>query len=948
MKIRILILLLLLIKTTVTVAQDKLDLSGEWMFELDRSDVGVTEKWFNRNLKQTIMLPGSLQEQGYGDEVSLDTKWSGYTGSEATRKWFFESEELAKYREKGNVKVPFWLNPEKHYVGVAWYQKEFTLSEAWENKRVVLNLERPHWETTLFVNGEVIGADTAMGLPHRYELTTLRKGSNRLTIRVNNSMVVDLGLNAHSISDHTQSNWNGIVGEIYLEKKEEVSIERISIKPNFSERMIYLDYFILNNTNKKQRVSISYFAKAQNHLGANLTGDDKELVLKTGQNRVSTRIKMTEDTKLWDEFTPNLYELNVKIAGKKINTVKKETFGLRKLTREGRRFAINDRPIFLRGTLECAIFPYTGFPAMDDAYWRKIYTAVKAHGLNHIRFHSWCPPRAAFRVADQEGIYLQVEASSWPTMSTSIGDGKPIDTWLYTESKRMIDEYGNHPSFCMLAHGNEPEGKNQVQYLSDLISYWQEYDGQRLYTSSGGWPYVENSDFFNSPTPRIQGWGEGLNSVINSKNPSTNFDYAEIIRKIEMPTVSHEIGQWCVYPNFKEIDKYTGVLKAKNFEIFEQSLNEKGLGHLADQYLMASGKLQALCYKADIEAALRTPEFAGFQLLDLHDFPGQGTALVGVLDPFWDSKGYITAEEYRRFCNKTVPLARIEKLIWQADEIFKAKIELAHFEQSEDTNIKVLWRISNKFEKIITRGEFMVDTPIDNCIEIGDVSLPLEGFAKAEELKLTVSIPAKNAENDWNFWVYPMVNIELDEIYVTDTIDNKAKELLRAGGKVLFAPKKNSVIAEYGGDVMVGFSSIFWNTAWTSNQPPHTLGILCNPEHPALQQFPTDYHSDYQWWESVTRCNAMDIGHLPKGIEPIVRIIDDWVTNDNLAAAFEVKIGRGKLLVTSIDLDDNIEERVSTKQLKYSFVEYMKSEEFDPQVEVEIESITQMFTTNAN
>ena len=132
--------------------------------------------------------------------------------------------------------------------------------------------------------------------------------------------------------------------------------------------------------------------------------------------------------------------------------------------------------------------------------------------------------------------------------------------------------------------------------------------------------------------------GAGLSSRINAKPPETVSDYTESISKFDVPVISHEIGQWCVYPNFNEMKKYTGVLKPRNFEIFRETLEENQMLDQANDFLVASGKLQTLCYKEDIESALRTPGFGGFQLLDLHDFPGQGTALIGVLDPFWEEK----------------------------------------------------------------------------------------------------------------------------------------------------------------------------------------------------------------------------------------------------------------------------------------------------------------------
>ncbi len=340
-------------------------------------------------------------------------------------------------------------------------------------------------------------------------------------------------------------------------------------------------------------------------------------------------------------------------------TVQEVTFGMREFKTKGTQFTINGRPLFLRGTLECAIFPKTGYPPTDTASWMRIYRIARAHGLNHLRFHSWCPPEAAFIAADHAGFYLHVECSSWANSGTSgstIGDGKPLDQYLYDESNRMIRAYGNHPSFCMMLYGNEPAGINQAKWLADFVTYWKNKDPRRLYSSGAGWPLLPETDFNSTPDPRIQGWGEGLNSIINAQPPKTDYDWTEKLVGSNKPTVSHEIGQWCVYPDFKEIEQYTGVLKARNFEIFQESLRQHGMEKLADSFLLASGKLQTLCYKADIEAALRTPGFAGFQLLDLHDFPGQGTALVGVLNPFWGCKGYVTPQEYSRFCNTTVPL----------------------------------------------------------------------------------------------------------------------------------------------------------------------------------------------------------------------------------------------------------------------------------------------------
>ncbi|HKL32706.1 MAG TPA: hypothetical protein VJ919_09235, partial [Tangfeifania sp.] len=458
-------------------------------------------------------------------------------------------------------------------------------------------------------------------------------------------------------------------------------------------------------------------------------------------------------------------------------------------------------------------------------------------------------------------------------------------------------------------------------------------DNRRVYTSAAGWPVLEANEFHNIPQPRIQGWGEELNSIINSEPPKTSYDWSDKVTGDGTPVVSHEIGQWCVYPNFKEIEKYSGVLKPKNFEIFRESLNAHHMGHLADSFLLASGKLQALCYKADIEAALRTPGFAGFQLLDLHDFPGQGTALVGVLDPFWEEKGYISPEEYRRFSNTTVPLARIEKRIFTEGETMTAGIEVAHFGEHPLDGINPSWQIIQNNE-IVAEGTLgQRDIPIGNAIQLGDVVYKFQKENKPR--KLTLKVGVENFENSWEIWVYPENNqTETDEIRIVENLNASTIDYLQNGGKVLLSLGKGKVAPEMGGDVGVGFSSIFWNTAWTGGQKPHTLGILCNPEHPALELFPTEYHSNWQWWDAMSHSDAIQLDSFAVELKPIVRIIDDWVSNRRLALLFEAKVGEGSILVSGVDLVNNLENRPEARQLLASLKKYMAGEEFSPSVEL--------------
>lgn len=916
----------------------RLDLSGEWQFQIDSLDIGIEDGWYHTNLTDKVNLPGSMTTNGKGFEVTVDTKW---TGGIVDSSWYHD-EKYARYRKPGNVKIPFWLQPNKYYTGAAWYQKTVEIPANWKDQHIELYLERCHWETRVWVDDQKVGSQNSLATAHIYDLTTyLSPGNHTISILVDNRIKdIDPGINSHSIADHTQSNWNGITGKIELSAKPKIQLDDIRIFPNVVKGKVSVDGMVSNYT-KNESDGILTISTVLNSPGADPPKVHVDQKIKIGieNTKIEYEFSLGDELGIWDEFYPNLYTMKIELKTESGLYEKEINFGMRDFKVDGTRFAINGRPVFLRGTLECAIFPKTGYPPTDVEEWKRIINVIKSHGLNHMRFHSWCPPEAAFIAADELGFYLQVECSSWANQSTSLGDGLPIDQYIYDESERIVKMYGNHPSFVMMAYGNEPRGNNQMNYLANFVDHWKEKDNRRVYTGGAGWPILMENDYHNLPRPRIQGWGQELKSIINSQPPLTNYDWSDKIAGIEIPVVSHEIGQWCVYPNFNEIKKYDGVLKAKNFEIFQESLQESGMGHLADSFLLASGKLQALCYKADIEAALRTPGFAGFQLLDLHDFPGQGTALVGVLDPFWEEKGYVTPEAYSRFCNSTVPLARMEKRVFYSDEPFIAHLEVAHFGAEELPQVVSSWKIKDQKTGNLFHGIFdTLNISIGNNIPIGKLNIGLSEITEPKQLSLTANVAGY--ENSWDFWVYPKNHEKIDEILVTKSLDQGAISNLNNGGSVLWVIPE-SVKSKNLNDG-IGFSSIFWNTAWTNGQKPHSLGILCNPDHPALSEFPTEYHSNWQWWDAMTYSNAIILNDFPKDLQPIVRVIDDWFQNRSQALIIELKVGKGKLIISGVDFFKNIENRPEGKQLLYSLKKYMASDRFDPKIEMDAEELKRL------
>ena len=941
-----LIYLWLLLSTCTLGAQDnmqRLSLDGEWKFRIDSMDVGIAEEWYSEKLPDAIRLPGSMAENGLGDEVTISTRWTGSIVDSS----YFTEERYAKYRQPGNIKIPFWLKPVKYYAGAAWYQKEVDIPAAWSGKRVILHMERCHWESRVYVNNQDVGSQNSLAVPHAYDLTPhLKPGKNTIIVRIDNRMIVPVGENSHSVSDHTQTNWNGITGQLYLEASPTVSLKNIQIYPDIHSGMARVVFQLDRPSEKDFLGQVSIKAKSFNcERTHNPEACSTEINAPGEQSAFEVLYAMGNDALLWDEFSPALYKMEVSLFGADGTVLdqRTEVFGMREFAARGTRFQVNGDPIFLRGTLECCIFPLTGYPPSEEGYWEYLMNRCREHGLNHIRFHSWCPPEAAFSVADRLGIYLQVECGSWANQGSTIGDGSPLDQFIIDEADRIIDAYGNHPSFCMMAYGNEPAGSNMNAYLIQLMDSWRAKDRRRVYTAAAGWPIIPESDYHNGPQPRIQQWGAELNSIINAEPPQTRYDFEEVISKYQIPFVSHEIGQWCVYPDFKEIEKYTGVLKATNFEIFQETLEENHMGDQSEDFLMASGKLQALCYKAEIEAALRTPGFAGFQLLQLHDFPGQGSALVGVLDPFFNSKGYITPEQFRQFCEKTVPLARIDKQVYENHETFRAEIEISHFGSQSLRNATVQCQIHNSTGELLHETKLeKEEIPVDNAIPLGSIEYALQGITSAEKLTLTVSVEGTPYLNSWDLWVYPGAMVpQSGEVLITKKLDQKARKMLEEGGSVLLLTY-GQVNQDHGAEVGIGFSSIFWNTMWTRGQAPHTLGILCRPDHPVFKKFPTEYHSNWQWWDPVTHSQAMILDDLPAEVRPLIQPIDTWFENRRLGLLFESRVGSGKLMVCSIDLHNKLSERPVSRQLLHSILNYMNSPEFNPIHELQLERILEI------
>jgi len=918
-------------------------LDGYWRFEMDHTDAGEQQQWFNRNLHGGIRLPGILQQQpSPGNVVSIRTPW---VLTQYDRFWYLRDEYKA-HLEPGKVMVPFLSQPPRHYLGAAWYQRDIVITSQTSGRRVLLTLERPHWETTVWLNAQKIGSNRSLVAPHVYDLSNAAPGRHRLTIRVDNRMVMPYRPDAHSVSDSLGATWNGIVGKIELSDTGRVWIDDAQAFPNLTKKTMLIKVRIGNQTGRSGAGTLTAIWPDIGVVPVNWEENG---------GTAEVEVPLREDAATWNEFDPKLHHLRLWLRGTGVEEYSEMRIGLRDFRAEGKEFWLNDRPINFRGTHHGGDFPLTGYPPTDIKSWRNLFEICRRWGLNHMRFHSWCPPEAAFDAADELGFYLQVEPGMW----NEISPDTPMERMLYEETDRMIKAYGNHPSFMLLSASHEPSGKWK-QALTKWVEHYRRLDPRRLYTPGTGHPEREIPDLTEG-TDYLAVHRIGPN-MLRRESGWFGGDYKLSPEEVKLPVIAHEVGQWAAYPDYEVIKKFKGYLRPGNFEIFRASMKEHGLIEKNRAFVQASGQFQLACYKEEIEANLRTPGLGGFQLFDLHDYLGRGTALVGLLDAFWEAKSYANADDFKRYCNATVPLARLRQRVFTSTETLTADLELAHFGSAPIENGIAVWKIIGGESDL--QGESEARTlPIGKNISLGKVSADLSKLSAPGEYKLVVTvapasfftavdrkiIPGPGVvrgvtyfENDWNFWVYPAGD-ELGsavpcppsrqfELLVTRSWD-EAEKKLATGGRVVFVPRPEDL--DWTSPPLEPVP-IFFNRL-TSPAWGRSLGLWIDlrieeSKSRALLGFPTSNHFDWQWAQIIQNVRAVNLDRLPAELEPVVWAIDDWNRNYKLGVIFEGAVGDGRLLVSAFDITRPNETNPVARQLRNSLLRYARSDCFQPNV----------------
>lgn len=952
-------------------------LNGKWHVVLEDGTTGQMD------------LPGTLDENGIGHRDVGANQWhpDAVLGNAAG--------EIDK-----DAPIATRFTRRHTYEGEARISRKITVPDYGTDRLFVL-AERAR-ALRLLVDGEACSVfrQGTLSTPYIFELTGAAPGEHEFTFLSDNSypgMPKAAICYSSAATDETQTNWNGILGECSMYTRPQNFIDSLRVYPRAVKKEeknkaggYVLDVCVelapgAKKVYKDAKIILQSEALAAGELedtqtlteiisysgeGLAEAGTDKEENPKTMEIWFRD-LPLRENVKLWDEDEGNLYEMAVTLDNgmsaedKGGSTAECRTrFGIRSFGDNGSgRLALNGRAIFLRGEANCAEYPETGHPPMTIPEWKEMLLKYRSYGINFVRFHSHCEPEAAFAAADELGMLLQPELSHWD----------PKDAFGTEESYRyyraelvdLLKTYANHPSFVMLTLGNELQAQDEGrERMRELVRTAKRMDPTRLYANGSNAFYGEEgcdpeSDFYTSQSCKdvvIRGTFSGMRGYLDENYPSADRTYdeamAEIRKEYQKPVFSFEVGQFEVLPDFEELESFHGISDPVNLKLIKKRVEERGLLPTWEKYVEATGELSRLAYREEIEAAMRTRELSGISLLGLQDFPGQGTALVGMMNSHLEPKPYDFArpERFREFFQECRILVKLPHYTYEAGERLIAEVEAANFGKRNIEGV-FCWTLAGKKSvsengncepaeiksknTVIATGE---DTEITICrpgsyTEVGSLDIPLDFVEKNTALTLKVRIG--DSISAYPIWVYRKTTPVCPEnVYETRAFDVKTREILQNGGRVYLSPDADK--ESLPNSIKTQFTTDFWSVGTFADQEGG-MGQLIDTEHPIFKEFPTDFHTDWQWWIMTTKRAVI----LPHPMKTIITEMDSYAFLRPMAQMIEFRCLKGKVLLSTMELHKS-QQYPEVRALQASIYTYLSGENFEPAEEITEEELSML------
>ena len=917
--------------------RDFYSLSGKWKVRLSDGS------------EHSAILPGTLDTNQIGYEDKLKGK-------------LHQDENYVENKALSAADVIATRLTRNHtYEGKAVFSRVCE-KEIPEDKRLFLRAERARALEVKIDGRKVDALSGTLSTPYVFEVTDVLKKGSVIELVSDNSyegLPHDNIIYSSAATDETQTNWNGVIGEFGLEVKENTFIKSLRVYPKGSFVLdVEADIDSKDGFEGKLRLSFKELSLVK----------EIRMGCRNGETHVRTSIEADVPKELlWDEAEGRLIHLNAKLisgngddpgnaaAGQQGSYADcldeyETAFGIRSFEDIDGHLCLNGRRIFLRSEANCAVYPETGHPPMDVDSWKEIIRTYMGYGVNCLRFHSHCPPEAAFTAADELGMLMQPELSHWNPRD-AFSDPTAAD-YYEKELMEILKSYANHPSFVMLAFGNELQAKEDGMAVADrLLDICHKTDKTRLFAFSSNPFYGEKgpdagSDFYTASWYKekpMRATFAGMRGYLNNEYPNAAHNYDDTVAAIreeyKKPVFGFEVGQYEILPDFKEIEDFHGVTSPKNLELIKENVEKKGLLATWEKRVEATGELALLCYKEEVEAALRTRDYSGISLLGLQDFPGQGTALVGMMNSHLKPKPYAFADpkRFKSFFGDALPLVYLEKYCYTDSEVLSAVVRLSNYSKGDITGrLKV--SLLDGETSLFTKDDYPEVTALQGQLtDATKISLYLGGLNIKRNSALTLKVSFAGYENSYRVYVYTGDSQKPQKpsgIYECRSLDDRAKEILKEGGSVFLAPDPTA--ESLPRSIKSTFTTDFWSVGTFSSQEG-SMGLLIDSEHPLFKDYPTRFCSDYQWFMPSSQRALV----LPEGIRSIVTVMDSYAYLRNMGMLLEFKCEKGRVLVSTMGLH-KLKKYPECRALLTSIYRYMDSEDFTPDQNMSLEELARI------
>ncbi|MCA0454821.1 MAG: glycoside hydrolase family 2 [Chloroflexi bacterium] len=913
--------------------RETLLLDGEWSFALDPQDTSSPTDQFD----SIIRVPSSWEEQGFGDPPAVQ---------------------------------PLGTWSKRHqYEGAAWYSRVIEIPPEWADKTIRLHLKGVRWRSQVWLDTTPVGTQESLSTPHIYDLTPYSRSGQRqrqrLVICIDNRMLYPIK-ESHINSDHTATRWGGISGGVELEALPLIRFENITCRPNIADRAFEFQFQVNHQTDLTVEVK--------------LTNTETQAVYEaqalTSNGQANVTIQLGDEARLWWDDDPFLYlvECSLRRGHERLDQIRKKV-GLREIRVEGRDILLNGQAVFLRGYVDCCIFPQTGYPSWDVDQYRRQFAIAKSYGFNHVRLHSWTPPEPFWIAADEAGMLVQTELPNWTRVYDHDETNPPDDVhqFLSSELERIIPQIQLHPSWVMFSNGNELLGGWDGHHaLTEWVERGKQLDPTRIYTDNTGFGQLP------APSRHVDFYIQSCNwhppkKIYDAASNDTTQDFSAITALSDAPLIGHEHGQFTMYVRPQEAEKYNGVIYPSWLDYVNETLEAKGLAGRIDQFIQASGTHIVRTYKENIERARRTHGLSGFQLLDIRDFPGQGHATTGILDVFWDSKGLIEPDLFAEFNSAVTLLMRSPSPTFWNGKPLEVEIDLSNFGHTTLTAGRLHWELRSA-QTTLTGEMTIPEAPAGKLTRLGRLSVALPEDTAAHTWELVVRLGA--ATNRWHVWSYPYpalierraeiatrlhglrpvlpgaifsddftgigifgeAKLPSSQLVVTDRLTGRVLQYLHDGGSVWLMPNAKAI----HGAVPTRYLPPFWSYLWFPDNVSNVMGMVIH-NHPLLARFPHDGMSDWQWYSLINEAPAICLDATPH-IEPIVEVIDNFSRAKRLCYAFEATVGKGRLLTSTWRLTDSaVIGRPEARFLFHETIHYILGDDFNPAQKLSVGELLGMF-----